>query len=110
MSENVPQNKKAENKPLVYKTVYVTRGENPQDARTEKVIKLGSHAECNAALESAEKEALSGKSDKYDLRKGHFALLVATENEVKAGEGKVVSKPEEKPAKAAKANDEGAAE
>ncbi|HNA77831.1 MAG TPA: hypothetical protein PKY99_00170 [Turneriella sp.] len=107
MSENTPQHKKAEVKPLVYKTVYVTRGKDPQDARTEKILKIGTHAECNAALENAEKEALSGKSTQFDLKVGHFALLVANENEVKAGEGKVVNKPEEK---TAKGGDKGAAE
>lgn len=82
-------NKDAEQQEPVYKTVFISNAD-----RKETVIKIGGYQEALAALESAEAEAKSGK--KYDLTKGHFALLVADPREsipqeptqAKVGKGK----------------------
>lgn len=42
--------------------------------RAETVLRVGSYAEAQAALSIAETEAKAGK---YDLTKGHFAMLNA---------------------------------
>lgn len=83
-------NIKAQEKALVYKTVFVSRNKE-SNKREEKYIKVGTHAECNAALSIAELEAKQGK---YDLAKGHFAMVVATDNEVAAYQGRPAERVE----------------
>lgn len=92
-------NKDAEQKEPVYKTVFITNAD-----RKETVIKIGAYQEARAALEAAEADAKSGK--KYDLAKGHFALLVADPRETETA----TATEEPKSAKAAAKNKDAEAE
>lgn len=71
MDSNIiaPSNISGKTEEKRFKTVYVDNATGD-----ETLLRVGNYAEAQAALEVAEQEAAKGK---YDLRKGHFAMLHA---------------------------------
>ena len=72
--QNIAAKKTAE----TYKAIFVPNRQEGETTQDEILLEVGTHAECNAALQNHESNALK-RQGPFQLSKGHFALLVADE-------------------------------
>lgn len=70
------QNIAAKKSNEVYKAIFVPNRTAESTTADEILLEVGTHPECNAALQQHEANALKGKGH-FLLKNGHFALLIA---------------------------------
>lgn len=97
------QNIAAKKSNEVYKAIFVPNRTAESTTADEIYLEVGTHAECNAALQQHEANALKGKGH-FLLKNGHFALLIADDRLLaKKGEIRAALEAMNKPAAQAQA-------